>query len=550
MSAMIDRSFQPPPPRYPVPFRGLPLLLLLALFLLPGLVGHDPWKAEDAIHLGIVWRLLQGDGGLILQLGRDAWPDAMPLYYWSAALSAKVLGWLLPWFDAARLATALYAALALAFAALASRELHGRDESASAPLLLAGCVGLLVHIHEAQPAIAFLAAQAAALAGLALVRRHPWSGVLAFGGGAMAAFLAAGLAALPSVLLPALLLPWLLTRRRQALTLLPLALGLAALLPLLWPLLLTPAQAQVWWHGELAQLRSPADTLRNSGALLSMLLWYGWPALPLALWTLWARRRDLFKHHPAPALLLPLAAFLAAFLTVASTVEARSVGALPLLLPLALLGAGGIRTLRRGATNLFDWFGMMTFSVAAGLVWLGWSAMVFGQPPKIARNFVKLAPGFEGSFALLPALFALGLTAAWGWLIYTSPRSPYRGLTHWTAGVTLMWGLTAALWFPWVDYGKTYRPVVAGLTQALPAKYGCVAVRGELSPSLKASLDIFGDLRPIPSGTAEGRRCDWMLALVPVKSSGTAGSGWERVWEGARPGDKTERLRLYQRRPG
>ena len=147
-------------------------------------------------------------------------------------------------------------------------------------------------------------------------------------------------------------------------------------------------------------------------------------------------------------------------------------------------------------------------------------------------------------------LFALALSAAWFWLIFSSPRSPYRGLTHWTAGVTLLWGLVAALWFPWVDYGKSYRPVVAGLTQALPAKHGCVAVRGELSPALKASLDIFGDLRPLPLASSEGKRCDWMLALVPVKSSGTAGTGWERVWEGARPGDKTERLRLYQRRAG
>lgn len=547
---MIDRHFPGPATRYPVPFRGLPLLLLLALFLLPGLVGHDPWKAEDATHLGIVWRLLQGDGGLVLQLGRDAWPDAMPLYYWTAALAAKAFAWLLPWFDGARLATALYAALTLGFLALASRELHGRDESASAPLLLAGCIGLLVHSHEAQPAIAFLAAQAATLAGLTLLRRHPWSGTLVFGGGALTAFLAAGLAALPGLLLPLVLLPWLAPRKTLVAPLLLLSLALSAIGPLLWSVLLTPAQAGVWWNGELAQLRSLEAGWRNALVLLNMLPWYAWPALPLALWTLWARRREWLTATPAPALLLPLAAFLASFLTVVSTVDAKSVAALPLLAPLALLGAGGIKTLRRGATNLFDWFGMMTFTVAAALIWLGWSAMVFGLPPKIARNFVKLAPGFEGSFALFPVLFALALSAAWFWLIFSSPRSPYRGLTHWTAGVTLLWGLVAALWFPWVDYGKSYRPVVAGLTQALPAKHGCVAVRGELSPALKASLDIFGDLRPLPLASSEGKRCDWMLALVPVKSSGTAGTGWERVWEGARPGDKTERLRLYQRRAG
>jgi len=545
---MIDRTFAAPPVRHPIPSRGWPLLLLLALFLLPGLLGHDPWKTEDATHLGMVWRLLQGDGGLNLYLGNDRWPDAMPLYYWTAALTAKGFSWLLPWFDAARLATALYAALAFGFLALASRELHGREESTSAPLLMAGCIGLLAHIHEAQPAIAFLAAQSACLAGLALLHRLPWQGAALFGVAAMGAFLAAGLAALPGIILPLLLLPLLAPQKRQLPGLLLLTLGLAILMPLLWPLLLGQREADQWLAGEIGQLRSLDGSLHNAATLANMLPWYAWPALPLALWALWARRKEWLNTSPAPALVLPLAAFAASFLTVVGTVDAKSVAALPLLPPLALLGAGGIRSLRRGAANLFDWFGMMTFTFAAGLLWLGWCAMVFGVPPKIAHNFAKLAPGFEGSFFLPAALFALVLTGAWGWLIYASPRSPYRGLTHWTAGITLMWGLVAALWFPWVDYGKTYRPVVTGLSRALPQEPGCIALKGELSPALKASLDIFGDIRPLPLGSSAGQRCNWLLALVPIKSTGAAGSGWERVWDGSRPGDKVEHLRLYQRR--
>ena len=36
-------------PRLP----AIALLLLCATFLLVGVVGHDPWKTEDAIHIGI-----------------------------------------------------------------------------------------------------------------------------------------------------------------------------------------------------------------------------------------------------------------------------------------------------------------------------------------------------------------------------------------------------------------------------------------------------------------------------------------------------------------
>ena len=43
-----------PLPRAPVLFA-----LLLLAYLLPGLVGHDPWKTEDAIGIGIVHQMLE-----------------------------------------------------------------------------------------------------------------------------------------------------------------------------------------------------------------------------------------------------------------------------------------------------------------------------------------------------------------------------------------------------------------------------------------------------------------------------------------------------------
>ena len=69
--------------------------------------------------------------------------------------------------------------------------------------------------------------------------------------------------------------------------------------------------------------------------------------------------------------------------------------------PLALLGAHGVARLRRGAANMLDWFGVMTFSFFAFLIWLGYFAMQTGLPPQIANNFFKMAPGFVAQFELL-----------------------------------------------------------------------------------------------------------------------------------------------------
>ncbi|MCZ4263293.1 hypothetical protein O4G76_20955, partial [Limimaricola sp. G21655-S1] len=62
-----------------------------------------------------------------------------PLYYWAAAGLARLLSpWLLPLHDAARLATPLFMAVALAFAGGIGRELIGRRHGRSVVMILIG----------------------------------------------------------------------------------------------------------------------------------------------------------------------------------------------------------------------------------------------------------------------------------------------------------------------------------------------------------------------------------------------------------------------------
>jgi hypothetical protein len=60
-----------------------------------------------------------------------------------------------------RLASGLWVTLALMGLYYAGRELYGQDSAAASPLLLAGCAGLLLHAHDAQPMLIALAAYAA-----------------------------------------------------------------------------------------------------------------------------------------------------------------------------------------------------------------------------------------------------------------------------------------------------------------------------------------------------------------------------------------------------
>jgi 4-amino-4-deoxy-L-arabinose transferase-like glycosyltransferase len=544
---MAEQTEQARWPGIALPPSGWTLAILLAVYVLTGLIGHDPWKHDDALTIGVVHDLVANGHWLTPGLAGRAYPDA-PLYYWVAAASSYLFSWLLPVHDAARLASGLFTLLALTFILLAARELHDREQAPAAPLLLAGSIGFLFHAHEAQPMLATLTAHTAAYWGLTLLVRRPQRGAFCFGTAFGLGLLTNGIAAMLPLLPVAALVVWRCENRERAALLLLASLLLAAALAGWWLAALSlsePGYLTAFWQGELAQLLGNAQPLLSIQRLLLMLPWYAWPALPLAAWTLWAKRRNLTTLPLA----LPIFAFLVALPLVGVYLGARSAPALLLLPPLVLLAVPGVATLRRGAANAFDWFGMITFSLFALLAWIGWSALVFGWPERLAAQALRLAPGFVAHISLLAACFALVATLVWVWLIVTSPRSPMRGIMHWMAGLTLFWLLIAMLWLPWIDYGKTYRQVSASLAKALPARHGCIA-SVNVADSILASLDYFDGIRTLASESTAGKSCDLLLIHGSPKGGGAStAAGWNRIWQGGRPVDRreAEKLSLYQR---
>ena len=149
-----------------LPPAGWALAGMLAFYVLAGLVGRDPWKGEDAIHIGTAWNMLQYSDWLAPDLAGRPFHEP-PLYYWTGALTGKALGWLLPLHEAIRLASGVWVTLALVGIYYAGREIHGQESAAASPLLLAGCVGLLIHAHDAQPMLIAVAAYGGAVGALA-----------------------------------------------------------------------------------------------------------------------------------------------------------------------------------------------------------------------------------------------------------------------------------------------------------------------------------------------------------------------------------------------
>lgn len=527
MNAFLVNSFRGA--GFPLP--ALTLALLCAAYLLAGVLGHDPWKADDAVHLGIAWDIHSGGGVLLPKVGGEPIVGTTPLYHWVAAGIAWTLQWVLPFHDGARLATPFFGALFLFFLYRGAKAFGDRDAGLVAPAVAIGTLGLLVPIHDAQPAIAVMAMAAMTYWGLALLPGKPLPGAVALGVGCGGAFFAGGLTGV-APLLPLLLAPLL----RRAWLAFFIALYTAIAVAALWPTFLalrTPEYLAGWWREELALA---AFHKGFSSDHLELLAWFSWPLLPLAAWAAWVQRRQWQTWSVA----VPVVGSIVALIWFLGH-EARPLQALPMLTPLALLAAAGAHRLRRGAANALDWFGMMTFTLIIGLVWLGGIAMWTGWPPQISRNFAKLEPGFLPQFSYLALGLALVFTLGWLAALVRLPKSPWRAAVRWTAGLTAMWGVLVALWMPWIDYGKTYRGVMRSLRTVLP-KDACVASRN-VGLAQRALVDYFTGVH---LRTTDRGECRWLMVQGSARHE-AAPAGWTHVWEGHRPGDRSERLRLYRR---
>lgn len=525
---MIPRLALPPVPA---------VLALMALaFVVPGLAGHDPWKTFDVIGIEIAHQMHLSGDWLVPRVAGEPWLDDPPLYHWIAMAFGKLLGWVIPFHSAARLASGL--------CMLAALWLLYRTAGAAAPLLLLGSIGLMAHAHEALPELAALAAACAAYAVLPRAHERPLLMGAAFGAALGLAFLALG-PGVPAALALAVLAAhavcarW---RTARALPFLLSALLACALLAASWPFALaqrSPELLGTWWS---LATHARGEVLENLRYFAVTGSWFAWPAWPLAAWVLWTKRREWRE----PRLFVPAASFALCFAVLVVAGPAQDVNVIALLVPLALLGAEAVGLLRRGAAAALDWFGVMCFTFFAGLVWLGYVAMMAGVPTRIAHNFAKIAPGFDAQFEVLPFLLALALTLGWLYVAFFTAPSPYRGVTRWAAGVVLLWGCFATLWLPWVDYQKTYRTVALQLSSKVPANAGCIAGRN-LGPAQRAALSYHVGLRTEPSQSVSSIGCRMLLVQGhPRDERDGPNAAWSKIADVGRPGDKSERYRLYK----
>lgn len=531
--------------------KALFLTLLCAIWVGTGLVGHDPWKPDDAHSFWLVNHILQSGDWLVPTVAGEPNMDKPPLFYMTAAIFAKLFHPMLAPHDGARLASGFYTALTLFFTGLAGRELFGSGRGWAAAIILIGCLGMLVTAHQLVTDLALLTGCAMMLYGYALAQRRTVVAGILLGAGTGIGFMAKGfIAPVLFLLISAALLLFRNWRTRPFYT----SLAIAALCALpwltIWPALLyqrSPVLFAEWvWTLNIGRWFDYArgGDYDETFYYVKILPWFAWPALPLASWAVWQARKKVL-HETGFQLLL--ATFAVMLVTLSLVPNIKDIFALPMLLPLTLLATAALSTLRRGAANALDWFGIMTFGLLAIVMWWGWAGLLLDNHAKITQWLKEYQPGFEPSVHTAQFWIAVAASTLWLVMVWRVGRSMRRAVINWAAGTTLLWVLAMTIWLPWLDSGKSYRSTVASLKRALPSQYNCIAGR-QMDNDQRATMQYFGGINVRRHAQ---HACDLLLVRggsleEPLDNE----KEWRKIWEGGRISDRHERFRLYQKTAG
>lgn len=533
--------------------------MLIVLFVCLGLVGRDPWKADEAYAFGIVYSMLTSGDWMVPMLTGEAFVEKPPLVYWLAALTAKLASPALPLHDGARLASGVLSAVATGATAMSARVMLGRGGGYGrvAALLLASSLGFVLHARMLLTDLGVVAGVAVALYGLVRTRNEgrTWPAALLLGIGCGIAFLSKGFVGIAAVGATALLLPMLSVEWRTWRYARTLCVASMFALPwlLIWPLALfaqSPAYFYDWfWLNNAGRfLGFGVQTLgaaHEPGFLLKTIPWFTFPVLPLAAWA-WFRGALRWRGMPGVQVAFTFVAMYVLMIALSSSARANYL--LPLLPALAMVAPAALSMLPRWLDATAGVTSLLLFTGATLIVWLVWSLAVQGGTPPDWPFLTRHLP-HDHVFVFSPSLFALALALTFALLhfIFAHWRSCAFALSAWSGGMMLFGVAVTLLWMPWIDAAKSYRQPFTAMRLNLPVDADCLSYH-RVGESERAVLHYVMRATPGRYRPDEAAACPFVLVQGLRAEAGAIDSVPHRrvLWSGARPGDTREQFWLLE----
>ena len=534
------------------------LFALCIVYVLAGSFDRDPWKSVDLTSLGYMMSLIDNSSSLfnINMVGIKPELDAL-LPYWIGMAAIK----LLPWFSPDIAARLTFSAMNLLGMACLWRGIYflGRNPKAqpvafafggqanpkdyscamadAGLLAYVACLGLALPSHEITPMAFQLNTVCILFAGASCLAFRPKIGMAAVLLGSLLLTLS-GAPTIATLLLIGVAFIW--HQHPQSTKNQSLILGSAFLAIIYLNFFLE------LWQWRLVGVQEFNLKLKEQ---FELLIWFLWPAWPLAAWTIWKWRSHWQTQIWTQHLTIPI--FFFVITLISSLLTQNSDRTLLLVLPsISALAAFALPTFSRSVAALVDWFTLLFFSACALAIWIVWISLETGIPKQPALNVYRLVPGYIYQFQILPLIVALFSTAFWiklvVWRVGRHPSAIWKSLILPAGGTSLCWVLLMSLWLPFLDHAMSYKAWTKELVQATGGDK-CIYF-STIDRHQVAGFAYHGNIRFENISTPQ-HRCHWLLEKPNQNSNPSTyvRSEWVLKQTMQRPGDRSDVVLLYKR---
>jgi len=535
------------------------LFLLCIVYVFAGTFDRQPWKSVDLTSLGYMMSLFNNSSEL-LNIHMSGIPpelDAL-LPYWIGMLAIKLLPWLSPDL-AARLTFSVFNLIGMAclwqglyflgrnpqaqpvtfaFGGQATPKDYACSIADAGLLAYIACLGLALPSHEITPMAFQLNAVCILFAGASSLSFHPHKALAGVLIGTLLLTLS-GAPSIASILIIGIAIIWQQHPQSTNKQKVILILALAGIIYLNFFLDL--------WQWRLIEIRELNTKLKQQ---LELLIWFLWPAWPLATWTLWKWRSHWQKQVWTQHLTVPIFFFIVTLIS--SLVTQNTDRTLLLVLPsISALAAFALPTFSRSVAALVDWFTLLFFTACSLAIWVVWISLEIGIPSQPALNVYRLVPGYTHQFHFFPLLIAVIASSIWIklviWRVGRHPSALWKSLILPAGGASLCWVLLMTLWLPFLDRGLSYKVWTQEVSQIV-GNNECVYFsnidRHQLAGFTYHSNLIFENI------STSKHVCYWLFEKPNQPTSHTTYLREEWILKKTmqRPGDKNDVITIYERK--
>lgn len=515
------------------------LLFIMTLIWISGsCFFHDPWEPYEPYVVAIVQNITTHHHSWFIPYISLSLPyfDLQPFYFWIFAIVIKIFGFT-QIVNAVRLINALLIFATIVCMGLIGSNLKAFRSGRTVVMLLISTVGFINNTYQLSPHIIPLLGFTLYIYALQKINKLPGSAILLLVLGL--SFISINFSAeyilialFMLILLPLFSSNW---RTKEYLIVTCGGTGLFALFfsLYLWKLSVVDYNFFRAWINHYTPIFSLSNIVYNLNFYSNMLLWYLVPSSFLMCWTIYCRRKNIFNDPTLQVcvLLLGLLIINALFATGASEVHI-----FPIIIPVILIAAVEVDSIRITIVSLFNWFSIAIFGIAGVVIGALYVALSFGVPKQLYQSAKNLAPNYVFNFNIWQFLLALLIFVIWVVMITRKHIRGREAISNWASGTTFVLIIFVSLCIPWFNSVLSFQKLVGDSVSYMRYQNTCIAT----SPGnhiQDALWYYYAGITLSPERDITATSCNQALIVV-AKGDKPQMDNWHVVWHGDRAIDR------------